>query len=143
MSPSAPRAGSCQISYAVFCTSPLYGAARRARLFERLERLLAADERPQALVLLAAGGAAVEVSAEAGDGGVGVLPGELELDVAVEEVEALVAADLRLRRAEEPAERLLQIGTVHRHLSSGWSSSANPRSCRSCRSFRRASCNVL
>ena len=59
-----------------------------------LQRLLAADERAQALVLLAAGGAAVEVGAQAGNRGVGVLAGELELDVAVELVEADVAADL-------------------------------------------------
>jgi hypothetical protein len=48
-----------------------------------LERLLAADERAQALVLFAAGGAAVEVRAQPGHRGVRVLAGELELDVPV------------------------------------------------------------
>ena len=62
-------------------------------------------------MLLAAGGAAVEMRAEAWKGRVGVPARELEPDVAVELVEALVAADLRLGRAEQPAERLLQIGS--------------------------------
>lgn len=46
-------------------------------------------------MLFAAGGAAVEVSAQAREGGVGVVSGELEVDVAVELFEALVAADLK------------------------------------------------
>jgi hypothetical protein len=46
-------------------------------------------------VLFAAGGAAGEVCPQAGDRRVGVLAGELELDVAVELVETLVATDLR------------------------------------------------
>ena len=51
--------------------------------------------------------------AEARNGRVGVVAGELELDVAVELVEADVAADLGLARAEEAAERLLEVGSLH------------------------------
>jgi hypothetical protein len=47
-------------------------------------------------VLLAAGWAADEVGAEARDARVGVGASELELDVAVEVLEAFVAAELRL-----------------------------------------------
>src|SRR5919197_280779 len=94
-----------------------------------LEDLLAADERAQALVLLAAGRAAGEVGAQARDRRVGVLAGELELDVAVEVLEALVAADFGLCRPEEPAERLLEIGSLHQFVSSG-NSMDRPRSSR-------------
>ena len=72
-------------------------------------------------------------------GRVGVLPGELELDVAVELLEARVAADLRGRRAEEAVQGLLHIGTVHQSASSGRESSESPCSSRCLRSFRRAS----
>jgi hypothetical protein len=63
-------------------------ALRRSRVRLRpaspsfLERLVAADERAQAFVPLAAGGAAVEVRAQAGDGRVGVLAGELDVKCA-------------------------------------------------------------
>ena len=83
---------------------------RRPSLSPALEVLLAADERAQALVLLAAGGAAGEVGAQPGNGRVGVGARELELDVPVELVEALVAADLGRGRAEQAAESLLQLG---------------------------------
>ena len=65
------------------------------------------EQRAQALVLLAAGGAAVEMGREAGNPRVGVLARELELDVAVEELEAAVAADLLGPRAEQALERLV------------------------------------
>ena len=93
-------------------------------------------------MLLAAGGAACEVRAQAGERRVGVLTGELELDVAIELVEALVAADLRLRRPEQPVQRLVQIRSLGDVVSSG-SSRENPCSSRCARSFRRASCSVL
>jgi hypothetical protein len=69
--------------------------------------LLTTDQREQAFVLLAAGWAAVEVCAQTGQDGVGVLVCEFELDVAVELVEADVAADFGFRGPEEPSERLL------------------------------------
>ena len=52
-------------------------------------------------MLLAAGGAPGQVGAHPGDQRVGVPPGQLGLDVAVELVEAGVAAELRDTRAEE------------------------------------------
>ena len=61
-------------------------------------------------MFLAAGGAAVEMGAQARHCGVGVLAGELELDVAIELLEAGVAADFRLRRSEKPSQRLRRIG---------------------------------
>src|SRR5436190_5682499 len=72
----------------------------------RIPRALSAAgcERPQALVLLAAGRAAVEVRTQPGQGRVRVGARELEVDVTVELGEALVAADLRPGRAEEPVE---------------------------------------
>ncbi len=39
-------------------------------------------------------------------GGVGVVPGEIELDVAIEVLEAFVAAELGVVGSKEPAERL-------------------------------------
>src|SRR5688500_3474339 len=90
---------------------------------------LAAEERAQALVLLATRGAAVEMRAQPGDRGVRVGAGELELDVAVELVEARLAADLGLGRTEQPGDRLVQVCHV---VSSRWA-----------RSLRRASCSVL
>jgi hypothetical protein len=65
--------------------------ALRSRDAGGLKRLLAADERAQALVLLAAGGAAVEVRTQARQSRVGVLSRELQLDVGIELREALVA----------------------------------------------------
>ena len=46
------------------------------------------------------------------------LAGELELDVAVELLEALVAADLRAGGPEQPAQRLLEIRSFHHRFSS-------------------------
>jgi hypothetical protein len=57
----------------------------------------ARDELAQAGVILVAGGAALEVGAHPGHAGVGVLAGELEVDVLVEQLEALLAADPRAR----------------------------------------------
>src|SRR5204862_7551974 len=119
--------------------------AEPASLTSRLlESLLAADERWQALVLLATRGAAVEVGSQSRDCGVGVGARELELVVFVELCEALVATDLRRRRSQKTAERLLQIGSsAHVSSSPTHASSASPASSRCLRSLRRASCNVL
>jgi hypothetical protein len=56
---------------------------------------LSLDEREQAEVLLVASGAAMEMGPHPGDRLVGVGSGELKLDVAVELLEALLAAELR------------------------------------------------
>src|SRR5215210_4307137 len=65
---------------------------------------LGEHERAQALVLLAARGAAHEMGAKPGDRGVRVLAVELELDEPVELCEALVAADLGSFGAEQALE---------------------------------------
>jgi hypothetical protein len=57
-------------------------------------------------VILVAGGTALEVSAHAGQAGVGVLAGQLELDVLVEELEALLAADLGIGRSDQSGDQL-------------------------------------
>ena len=56
--------------------------------------------------------AALEMFAHARDLLVGVSVGELELDVAVELVEAPLACQLRPRRSEEPGEEKAVIGVV-------------------------------
>ena len=76
--------------------------SRRAAV---LRGLLAAYERLQALVLLAAGRAAREVCPQPRKLGVGVPAGNLELDEAIELLEALVAAYFRPGRPEDPVER--------------------------------------
>jgi hypothetical protein len=55
---------------------------------------LSTGEEQQALVILIAGRAAVEMGPHARHPRLGVLAGELEVDVAVEFVEALLAAQL-------------------------------------------------
>ena len=118
-------------------------AGRTAAVLRPREKApIAADERAQALVLLAAGGAAVEMGAQARERGVGVLAGELELDVAVELVEAVVAADLGLAGPSSRPSACFEIGSFV-IVSSSQSSSARPRSSRCSRSLRRASCSVL
>jgi hypothetical protein len=94
-------------------------------------------------VLLAAGRAAGEMRGKRRHGRGGVGAGDLELDVAVELVEALVAAELRHAGAEQPAERLLELGSLHHSSFSSQVSWESPLACRCARSFLRASCNVL
>jgi hypothetical protein len=55
------------------------------------------DELAQAVVVLVAGGAALDMGAHARDPVVGPCASELELDVLVEVLEALIAEQLRLR----------------------------------------------
>src|SRR5918992_2216307 len=62
---------------------------------------LVGEEGAEALVLLAAGLAAGQVGADAGQAGVGVLAGQLQLDVAVQLGEAVVAAHLRILGAQQ------------------------------------------
>ena len=113
---------------------------------DRLARLVAADERAQALVLLAAGGAAGEVGAQPGDGGVGVGAGELELDVAVELGRSTRRSRSRLGGAEQAAEDLLADpggrssssppGTTPRR------GRTRPDGCAACGARRGASCRA-
>ena len=74
-----------------------------------LEDLLAAYQRAQAFMFLPAGWAALEVGAQTRNRGVGVLAGNLELDVAVEFLKAGIAADVWPHTSKEPAEHLLEI----------------------------------
>ena len=73
--------------------------ARPARSARRLSGRL--HERLEALVVLVAGGAARQVGVHAGDRAVRVLARHLELDVAVELLEALLAGELRPLGAEQ------------------------------------------
>src|SRR5437868_15538817 len=52
------------------------------------------DESPKAFVILPSGGAAFQVGAQARQAGVRVGAGELQLDVLIEQLEALLAGDL-------------------------------------------------
>src|SRR5918994_2814818 len=104
---AAPSASDPRSTEAPGPTTTAWG---RCLLGAHLRRVLGADERAQALVLLPAGGAAFEVRPEARDGGVGVGSDQLQLDVTVEQLEALVAADLGLRGSEQTADCRLRVG---------------------------------
>src|SRR5215213_4631548 len=62
------------------------------------------DKRAQAVVVLAARGAPLEVRAQAGKMRIGVGSLELEVHILVEQLEALLARDLESRRAEHALE---------------------------------------
>ena len=64
-------------------------------------------------MFLPACGAALEVGAHAGDLPIGVGPRQLQLHVAIELLEAFVAADLATHGAEEPTECL---PNIHHYL---------------------------
>src|SRR3954469_16436194 len=78
---------------------------------------LAGDEVAEAAEVLGAGGAALEVGVHAGDPRLGRLAGERQLDVAVELLEALLAAQLRGAGAEDPTQDAAFLFTLH-HSSS-------------------------
>ena len=80
-------------------------------------------------MILVAGRAALEVGAHPRQPLIGVRPVELELDVLVEQFEALLASDLGLAGPEQSVQELAQ--------------DRSPSSSSSARSLRRASCNVL
>ena len=83
------------------------------------------------------------MGAQAGERGIDVGACELELDVAVELVEAGIAADFGLGRAEQAAECLFEIGALGHFVSSRNDPTDRPHSSRWRRSFRRASWSVL
>jgi hypothetical protein len=82
-----------------------------------LPNFFAADESAEARMLLAAGRAADQVRPQSRDLRVDVATGELELDVPVEILEALVAAQFRAFRPKQPPKRLRQIRLLHRFSS--------------------------
>jgi hypothetical protein len=67
---------------------------------------LGADQREQALMILAARRTAIEVCSQPGKVGVGVGAGDLEVDVLVEQLETLLARDLESRRAQHPLQSI-------------------------------------
>jgi hypothetical protein len=76
---------------------------RVARLAVRLA-VISHHEGAQALVILAARRASIEVGAQAGKVRVGIGPCELEVDVLVEQLEALLAGHLESGRTEHSLE---------------------------------------
>ena len=74
-----------------------------------------------------------EMCVQSGQEHVGVRAGDFELDVAVELGKALVTAELRLGRAEQPQQRQAQVGVLHHHPP------VRPWASRCARRFRRAS----
>lgn len=102
------------------------------------------EQRCEALVLLSARGAAVQVRGHSGHGGLGVGAGGLQVDVTVEFGGADVAADLGLVGTEEAAQRRgLVVDGQQLSFPAGAPVGARPWSCRWARSLRRASCRVL
>ena len=99
------------------------------------------DERSQALVVLRARRAPLQVLAHPGDRGVGLALAEFELDVAIEQLEALLSADLEPVGTEQAPDQ--PVGKIRVHLvtsvGSGSASKRSPCSASTARSFRRAS----
>src|SRR3954451_24298078 len=95
------------------------------------------EQRAQTFVLFRARGTADEVGAQARDELVGGSACELELDVAVELLEALVAADLGLAAAEQALERRIEVAAGHSFTS------GNPAAATWARRRRRASWSSL
>ena len=71
-------------------------------------------------------------------------PASVELDVAVELLEALLAGQLGPGGAEDAAQALQQVVLgAHGEVPRSWRSGSRPRAARHERSRRRASCRVL
>jgi hypothetical protein len=107
---------------------------------------LRADQRREAVVVLVARGAALEVRPHTLDRRVGVLAGAPELDVAVEVLEALLAGQLRALWAEQPAQQFggsRHAAFAHAVRPSRSESSASPSTASRALSFLRASWRVL
>jgi hypothetical protein len=108
--------------------------------------VLAGEEGAQAFTILGACRAALEVRTHARMRRLRVGAGELELDVAVEPREALLAADLGLGRTEDASRRAIwAIGLLRAHVGfrSSYPSILRPRVATLARSLFRASCRVL
>src|SRR3954465_3921234 len=117
------------------------GPTLKTRLQEPIP--LAGDEVAQAVEVLRAGGAALEVGVHAGDPRLGRLAGERQLDVAVELLEALLAGQLRGPGAEDPAQDGASFLVALHRVSSPSVPTRKPRSASASRSLRRASCRFL
>lgn len=72
------------------------------------------DVSVQAVVILEAGRAPVQVRTQPGNRRIGIGSGQFELDVAIERVKALLARDLWSDRPENASEALtIEVGAVH------------------------------
>src|SRR3954469_23167718 len=117
------------------------GPTLKTRLQESIP--LAGDEVAQAVEVLRAGGAALEVGLHAGDPRIGGLAGERQLDVAVELLEALLAGQLMGAGTEDPAQDGAAFLLAFHHSSSPLVPTRKPRWASASRSLRRASCRFL
>jgi len=95
------------------------------------------EQRAQAFVFLGARGTADEVGTLAGDKRIGRSSDDLELHIAVELREALVAIELRLIASEQAQEGRIEVASGH------WFSSGYPAAATWLRSRRRASWSIL
>src|SRR5215208_5602467 len=106
---------------------------------------IGSDQRAEALVVLSAGRATVEMGAQARQPRVGVQAGKLQLDVLVQELEAPITTHLLAYRPEQPVHfPALVLVFAHRINSfSVVSDCASPYSASARRSLPRASWRVL
>src|SRR5438552_16603801 len=101
----------------------------------------AAQEGSETGVVIVAGRASLEVRSHSWNRLVGIGAGQLQLDIAIQLLEALLAAELGPLRAKQGAQHLVVL--MPRHASSFPSSPTSlmliPREARNARSFCRAS----
>src|SRR2546425_4881557 len=102
-----------------------------------------AREVAQRLVFLAADGAAVEVLPQAGHRRIGVLAGDFEVDVLRDEVEAVGARDLHVRRLADMAQQAVEVWPGHGSLRLLCCTALENLSSRHALSLRRPSCSSL
>src|SRR5438045_7871800 len=111
----------------------------------RSYRLLSLQqERTQAVPILGTRRAAIQVGSHSGNRQIRVGANQLQLDVAIELLEALLASDLGPRRTEQaPDETIHALRSRRVHALSPSPPMDSPRADSAARSFPRASCKVL
>ena len=126
----------------------LISAGRRSGSYQMARSALsavlprAAEQREQAVMILTAGRAAAKVNAHHRHLDVGRPAGQFELDIRVEDIEALLTAKLGTGRPDQVSDVAGPvIWHVPGHLRSP--STPSPRIASAARSLRRESCNVL
>src|SRR5579872_664167 len=110
----SPKTRSCNKCRSVAAVASPTAARARTRRPPPLG--LAGEQRAEAHVILATGRAALEVRAHARNRRVGIAAVELELDVAIELLEALIAAELRACGTGEARDQAISIaagGSCH------------------------------
>src|SRR5215204_1342619 len=105
----------CPLVATALTSEPKLQTHRREVKRRPLAAVRACHELAQALVILVAGGTALEVCAQPGQAGVGVLAGQLEIHVLVEALEALLASDLGAGRSEQAGDQV-SVGVVCAHV---------------------------